>query len=665
MLTAFLLLNIASQSLIDDDRFDSYVAHVFASQASLDMGDTALALRWLERSPRELRGWEYDYLLVHSDTSDAEFDLDHNPARIEASPDGKYLATANLDGTVTLYRTAPFAQIGLLEGHANQVWGIAFTPDSKQLVTTSRDTSVKLWDVENREEVGTLGSHPTTPYSVAVSPDGLWAVTPGWQMDPATNGPAGLVSVWDVKGRKLHKQWMVTTHPIAAVAFSPDGKLCAVGCWEYQTIIYRTSDWSMVREIWPEESESYKAVDWLQFSPDGKSILAAHKDQTARLYEVETGRMVAKFSGKGNCTCARFSSDGQEVVTSWTDQNLRVFSLEGSLKRTLRGHTDSVRCFTIVNGDVFSIGEDQVGKRWSPSVARPLVFDAGQECWSAVPSPDGTLIATGGERNLVRVWSSKDGRHVRDLVGFGSLAVDVAWSPDGRRVVGGSNDGSVRVWAVSTGALLHTLRPGGTGQVRGIDWSKDGTFIAAGQGKRLVLWNAAEGTVRHDLEIDHGAYSVSISPDSKRVAAGTGGKVSIIDSQAGKVLHVIEGVNQDVYEIAWSPDGRVLAVTGGNGEITLWSTQDWTKRHMIKDMTLACWALAFSPDGKRLATTAYDQTIRLFDVATGRQVWMVRDLPEIGFDVQWMSDGKRLVHADTNGRVTIYDARPIRYGLGP
>ena len=659
MTNVLLLLSVAfqSQPIADIDRdFESYLAHIFAAQASLSMGDTALALRWLDKAEPAHRDWEYDYLRAATNMSAWSRPLGRDASRIEFSSDGRHAAVANLDGTITLFDGATMEPVGLLEGHTNQVWGLSFSPDGSQIATTSRDTTVRLWDVATRKEVATLGKHPTTPYSCAFSPDGKWVATPGWQTDPATRGPAGLISVWDVEKGALHKQWMVTTHPIAAVAFSPDGRYAAFGCWEYQTLIYDTRDWSLVKEIWPEESETYKAVDWVQFSSDGTKLLAAHKDQAARLYDVVSGKLLAKYEGKGNATCARFSSDFKRVVTSWTDQNLRVFALDGALLETLRGHVNSVRCFALSGEQIVSIGEDRTLREWTAKGAT-VRFDAGQQCWSAVPSPDGSLIATGGEGALVRIWRV-DGTHVRDLAGFGALAVDVAWSPDGKQLISGSNDGTARIWSVEDGAPLHTLRVGERGQVRGVAWAKDGSFVAVGQGSKLVAWDPTTGEQVYQVSVEHGAYAVAVSPDSKWIAAGDGGKIAVIDAENGEIVKTLQGAYATIGEIAWSPDSRSLAASGDIGEVGFWSIESGKKTKAIKDMTLGCYALAFTPDGTRLAATSYDFTLRLFDVATGAQVFMLRDLPGIGFDVQWSADGRRLIHADTDGRVTVFEAGP-------
>jgi WD40 repeat protein len=660
MIIALLFLTQRQNGWSDD--FESYLAHIYSAQASLSMGDTALALRWLDKADPAHRGWEYDYLRAATDMSAWSRPLGRDASRIEFSSDGRRAAVANLDGTVTLFDGATMEPVGLLEGHTHQVWGLAFSSDGTKIATTSRDTTVRLWDVATRKEIATLGNHPTTPYSCAFSPDGKWVATPGWQTDPATRGPAGLISVWDVEKGALHKQWMVTTHPIAAVAFSPDGRYAAFGCWEYQTLIYDTRDWSLVREIWPEESETYKAVDWVQFSSDGTKLLAAHKDQAARLYDVVNGKLLAKYEGKGNATCARFSLDGKRVLTSWTDQNLRVFALDGSLLDTLRGHVNSVRCFALSGERIVSVGEERTLREWSLS-AKPVTFNAGSSCWSAVPSPDGSLIATGSGGNMVRIWRP-DGTHVRDLVGPAALVVDVSWSQDGEQLIGGSNDGTARIWRVRDGVERHVLRVGQTGQVRGVAWSPKGDMVSVGQGDRLVRWNPASGAKLGETVVPYGAYTVSISPDGEWIAVGgNAGKVIIVDAGDGTVARELQGGPSSVYEIAWTRDSRMIAASGSGGSIHLWSMADGSKLHESRAMTLDCWGLAFSPDGKRLAATGYDFTLRLFDVGTMQEVLRFRDLPGIGFDVHWSADGSRIIHTDTDGRVTVFDRTPV--GLRP
>lgn len=654
-----MLLTLALQAP-PSQSWESYLAHVFAAQASLQQDDTALALRWLGKAPKEHRGWEYEYLTSQADSSIRNLSVDHNPARIEFSPDGTLMATSNLDGTVSLFDGGSLAPIGTLVGHENEVWGIAFSPDGETLATTSRDLSVRLWDVSSRRELATLGKHPTTPYACEFSPDGKWLVTPGWQSHPETKRPVGLISVWSIEDRKQFKQWFSTDHPVSCVTFSPEGTRMALGCWEGITMIYDTSDWSLAETLKPEPGDTYNAVDWVEFSPDGKSVLTACKDSSARLYDVASGAMRAKFAGSGNATCARFVAEGTKIVVSWTDQNLRLYTAGGDLIETLRGHTDSVRCFDTRGSRLVSIGEDQTLREWDLSQLTRVRFDAGTECWSAVLSPDDQLIATGGEGAKIRIWRSADGTHVKDIEGFDALVVDVAWSPDGKRILAGSNDDTMRVFDVASGKQLYMHKVGDKGQVRGIGWSPAGEFVAAGQGQTLALWSATTGELARKIALEDGAYSVAFSASGDRIAAGRRGKVAVIDPVSGKVLqHLEEGPNE-INEIAWRADGTLLAASGGDGAIHLWNPNTGEKVRTIREMTLSCWALAFSPDGSRLASTGYDFTTRVFDVATGDQTFILRDLVSAGFDVQWSRDGRKLVRADTSGQVTVFDSAPAR-----
>ena len=115
------------------------------------------------------------------------------------APDGKLLATAGLDGKVTLWDTATYEPVATLAGHANAVMDLTFTPDSRTLVTGSWDNSVKLWDVASRRQTRTLRGDAAWIYSVAVTPDGNTVVAGGdenkvrlWRAASAAEIDAGL-----------------------------------------------------------------------------------------------------------------------------------------------------------------------------------------------------------------------------------------------------------------------------------------------------------------------------------------------------------------------------------------------------------------------------------------------------------------------------------------
>jgi WD40 repeat protein len=99
------------------------------------------------------------------------------------------------------------------------------------------------------------------------------------------------------------------------------------------------------------------------------------------------------------------------------------------------------------------------------------------------------------------------------------------------------------------------------------------------------------------------------------------GTVRVWDIATGKVHKTLEGLPVDVWGVAFSPDGKILAAGGGDwdqpGTIKLWDTATWRELGSIKTSgEVLC--LAFAPDGKSLAAGGWDKTVTLWSLAPQR-----------------------------------------------
>ena len=157
------------------------------------------------------------------------------------------------------------------------------------------------------------------------------------------------------------------------------------------------------------------AVDSAVFSPDGKRLVTASWDGTARVWDAATGKQIALFSGhQGWVYSATFSPGGQRVVTASRDGTARVWDAQtGKQLVTLSGHQDLV--------------------------------------YSAAFSPNGQRVVTASADSTARVWDAATGQVIAQLTGHQRPVFSAAFSPDGKRVVTASADRTARIWDASTG----------------------------------------------------------------------------------------------------------------------------------------------------------------------------------------------------------------------
>ena len=216
----------------------------------------------------------------------------------------------------------------------------------------------------------------------------------------------------------------------------------------------------------------------------------------------------------------------------------------------------------------------------------------------------------------------------------------VAFSPDGTRVASVSgafmNDepalkGDLVVRDVATGQEIFSHRNVPSG-FRGVAFSPDGRWIATGNASDLVILNAATGKEEFRLpdpgSRDSPVLSLAFSPDSRRIIAGYGafnnsqvvGHANLWDLTSRKLIERVPGNRGTVYSVAFSPDGREVALAS-EGLVELWDLKATPRRvRSIPCHGGIVYAVAFSPDGRYLASGGLDRALRLWDRATGKEI---------------------------------------------
>jgi WD40 repeat protein len=357
----------------------------------------------------------------------------------------------------------------------------------------------------------------------------------------------------------------------------------------------------------------------IAFSPDGKSVVTASQDGTARLWDDESGNELAILKGhQKDVNTAAFSPDGKRVVTASDDGTARLWDAEsGKAIAELKGHADKVS--------------------------------------SASFSPDGQRVVTASEDKTARLWESETGKDIAVLKGHAAKVQSAAFSPDGRQVVTASDDGTARLWEAESGKEIAVLK-GHDGTVLNAAFSPDGKrVLTASVDTTARLWDAESGTEITAFKGHLGpVFGAALSPDGKRAAtASWDGTARLWDTESGKELFVLRGHTDKVFSVAFSSDGARVVTTSFDATARLWDVESGKEIAALKGHAAPVIGAAFSPDGKRLATASVDTTARLWDVEAAQQLVIVQD--SAVHSAAFSPDGKRVVTASEDKKARVWD----------
>jgi WD40 repeat protein len=605
------------------------------------------------------------------------------PVEAAYDPDDRRVLTWTERGTAAVWDASDGARLRTFRGHAGPIHAAAWSSDGRRVVTAGDDGSARVWDAASGRQLARL-EHSAPVMSARFSRDGRHVLTAAgdgarwWAVADRTSTlltdadssaaelspdgslaftvePRGRLRVWPGAGGAA----LADLAEVFEAAWSPDGETIATGGIDGQVTTWRAVSGEAVHAL---ATGGGGVVLDIGFSPDGQLLAAAAVDGSVHVWETASGQEISVLRGHAAAVNrVAFARDGREVVTASADATARRWDVGAAV--VLRGHGDwklplaeraaTARVVSIAlsaDGRRALTAGDASARVWDTETGREVLKPPGCEPVSEVFSclatattlghqalltaaawaPDGERVVSAGEDGTAQVWDTNSGEPLTTFAGHGATVRDASFSPDGERVVSVGADGTARVWRAADGVQAAVLRAP-TKEFTAASFTPDGArVLTAGTDGSLRLWDAATGEALDELRVstsgEDALLDEAISPDGRLVATAIGEAVEVWDLGSKRQLIALRGHAGLVATVAFSPDGTLVASGGLDATTSIWDVSSGELVAVSGGHTRTVTGVAFSGDGRLVGSSSEDGTARLYtcDACAGGEALVER-----------------------------------------
>lgn len=477
----------------------------------------------------------------------------------------------------------------------------------------------------------------------------------------------------------------VTSHEseVLCVAASRDGTRFATGGADRVVQIYDSATGRNLR-TWREEAQ----VHGLAFGPDGDKIAVALAETgrvgAAVVRSIQTGRrLLTVAANQRGVWSVAFSPNGRQLATN--GERLQLWDCSRGTQENDLGPGGAAVAFSPDGGRIcFSRWcekgrpadvdlYDLTGGRETVSLASR---NPGREVRTIAWSPDGEMVAVGGDDRLTYLRRAETGELIRAFAGHNDSVVSAAFSPDGLRLVTTALDDEARVWDVDRQIRTNPAIPPAPAprefltpmeermanretrlllkHVRQAVFLSKGARLATGSYSGAVrIWSSVRPASYLVLEgppsrTTNHLGAVVCTRDGRVVASSINNRVaSLWDAQTGAQKRFVRIRQADISTLAFDPTGDLLVSGAVDGSVHVWDTRFGRELRLLSGHRGAVTAIAIDPTGRRVVTCGEDRLAFVSDLRTGRRLFAIGLNASVARGVSFVDGDRYLIFAQT------------------
>jgi len=576
------------------------------------------------------------------------------------SPDGKWLATGggipDTDSAeVFLWdlksnkATPPYQKLST--GNTKRILAVKFSPNGKSLVAAGDGKTLFVWDPQKCCEP--IHAWPVTDKVRALT----FVKVNGQEYVAAATG--NQITFWDINNGKM--QDALTLHVPAStdkiralsLVFSSQTSELAAGSEEGTVTVWDLKTREMIFQVCSygdgatdcvfDENET-KEIRGLAFNADGSLLVSGSSDQLARLWDAQTGDMLAISADRNEgghintITSVAFNpKNGQVATVSW-DNTVRLWELihDGDAWAfhridTLAGHSNSIwaTAFSPDGKSLVSASSDKTVILWKVNqinqIGTPIAQMAGQ-VWALAAAPNGKQFAAGDDAGNIRIWNF-DGKKLSEPIKLvhpeGVLAL--AYSNDNKWLASAGYDKTIRIWDAQTGEPLWEIKDAHDDQIWSLAFSPNGKWLASASfDKTVKLWDTStHQLISKPLPHPKQMFALAFNQDGTQLlTAGYDFNIyrwDLTNPASIPAPSLLTGHIYTVNSLTYNPAyPHLLASTSDDKTLLVWDVDRKESSPPVLGLNESMEAVTFSPNGEWLASATNNNTVLLWQLDAQR-----------------------------------------------